>query len=213
MADATSANAQAGIDAGTDLLAIYVTGSADVQWTTAQQALIPAGVTVVTIDQGGTGSPVASANVRDVESGAWTASQAVSEQPWTAPRPTVYCSLDNLSGLSAAGWLGDVWVADWTGSPPTSPTAVPDGMTCVAVQYSDEGGGGTYDLSVVFDPTWPEEADVTIPGLPGQWLTVPQYFNSSDGTTVAVGYGLDNTVWYTTFVPGSSGWTAPVKIG
>jgi hypothetical protein len=155
MADAISANYQAGIGAGTQLLGVYVTGTPDIQWTQAQLAAIPAGVVVVTIDQGSDGSPVADAMVRDVETGAWTPGGAVTEQPWTAARPTIYCSADTLPALEQAGWQGDVWVADWTGSPPAQPYVVPAGMTCVAVQYSDQGGGGAYDLSVVFDPTWP----------------------------------------------------------
>jgi hypothetical protein len=103
---------------------------------------------------------VPSATVRDVETGAWTPGAAVSEQPWTAVRPTIYCSLDTLPDVAAAGWQGDVWVADYGEPPvtPTAPPAVPAGMTCVAVQWSDQGGGGAYDLSVVFDPTWPYQA-------------------------------------------------------
>jgi hypothetical protein len=156
MADAISANYEAGIAAGTQLLAVYVTGTPDIQWTAAQLAAIPAAMVVVTIDQGAEGSPVADATVRDVETGAWTADQAVSDEPWTAARPTVYCDLDNLPLLEQAGWQGDVWVADWTDTAPAQPPVVPAGMNCVAVQWTDQGGGGLYDLSVVFDPTWPE---------------------------------------------------------
>jgi hypothetical protein len=153
MGDAIHANVPALAAAGTDMAAGYVTGSADIMWTAADWALFPQ--PWVTIDQGYTGSPVATADVRDVEQGAWTVAAAVDTSGWTAPRPTIYCSASVLAGLAQAGWAGDVWVADWTGTPPGEPVAVPAGMTCVAVQYSDQGGGGAYDLSVVFDPTWP----------------------------------------------------------
>jgi hypothetical protein len=142
---------------GLQMVAGYVTGSADIKWTAADWARFS--LPEVTIDQGYTGSPVPGADVRDVEAGAWTPAAAVNLSGWTAPQPTIYCSLSVLSQVAQAGWRGAVWVADWTGSPPASPPAVPPGMTCVAVQYSDQGGGGAYDLSVVFDPIWPAEGD------------------------------------------------------
>jgi hypothetical protein len=161
MGDAIHINVAALHAAGLDIAAGYVTGTPTIRWTPADWALF-AGRPVVTIDQaGGLGSPVTNADVRDVETGAWTVGAAVITAGWTAPRPTIYCSLSMLPQLAAASWHGAVWVADWTGTPPASPPVVPPGMTCVAVQYSDQGGGGAYDLSVVFDPYWPEEAPVT----------------------------------------------------
>ncbi len=159
MGDATHDNvaALAAVQSSLQLVAGYVTGTADIQWTAADWAEFP-GLPQVTIDQGAAGSPVATANVRDVEAGAWSAAGAVDQTGWTAPRPTIYCSLDSLPELEQAGWQGAVWVADYTGTAPGSPPAMPAGMTCVAVQYTDQGGGGTYDLSVVFDPYWPMEA-------------------------------------------------------
>jgi len=165
MGDAIAANVAALQAAGTDMVAGYVTGSGDIQWTAADFALFP-GKPQVTIDQGFTGSPVASAIVRDVEAGAWSAGNAVTSKPWTPARPTIYCSASVLPQVSAAGWQGDVWVADYVSTAPTSPYPVPAGMTCVAWQWTDTGGGGTYDLSVVFDPYWPEEAPVTTPATP-----------------------------------------------
>lgn len=159
MGDAIHLNVAQLLAAGTDLVAGYVTGTPDIAWTLADfQAAFDAGKIVVTIDQGGIGSPVPVAQVRDVEAGAWTPAAAVSA-PWTAARPTIYISLASLPELEQAGWRGDVWVADWTGTPPASPPPVPAGMTCVAQQYSDQGGGGAYDLSVVFDPAWPAKGD------------------------------------------------------
>jgi hypothetical protein len=158
MGDAIHLNVAALAAAGTDMVAGYVTGTPDIQWTTADWALF-AGKVAVTIDQGFTGSPVDSADVLDVEPGAWTPAGAVAQKPhMTSPRPTVYCSASVVPELDAAGWRGDVWVADWTSTPPLQPYPVPAGMTCVAVQYSDQGGGGAYDVSVVFDDAWPGTA-------------------------------------------------------
>jgi hypothetical protein len=161
MGDAIHDNVQALKAAGTEMVAGYVTGTPDIRWTAADWALFT--VPAVTIDQGATGSPVLTADVRDVEAGAWTVAAAVSTAGWTAPRPTIYCSAATLPALQQAGWLGDVWVADWTYSPPGNPYPVPAGMTCVAVQYTDQGGGGAYDLSVVFDPAWPEGGTMAAP--------------------------------------------------
>jgi hypothetical protein len=190
--------------AGTEMVAGYVTGSPDIVWTAADWALF-AGRPQVMIDQGFTGSPVASANVLDVEQGAWTPAAAVGFRPhMTSPRPTAYSSLAALPQLAAAGWQGDVWVADWTGSAPGSPPAVPAGMTCVAVQWTNQGGGGAYDLSVVFDPYWPEEAPVavnTAPAPPGRWKSI-----------IAQGIGVDGNVWVMSFDADNGVWTNPVQV-
>jgi hypothetical protein len=165
MGDAIHVNVPSLETAGTDMVAGYVTGSPDILWTAADWARFT--VPSVTIDQGN-GGPVPSADVRDVETGAWTAATAVDLTDWTTARPTIYCSLSVLPQLAAAGWQGDVWVADWILIPPPAPPPMPAGMTCVAVQYSDQGGGGTYDLSVVFDPYWPLEAPVAVPAVIAQ---------------------------------------------
>lgn len=207
MGDAIHDNvpALAAVQSSLQVVAGYVTGSPDIVWTPADWAQF-GGLVPVTIDQGFTGSPVAAANVRDVEAGAWTAAAAVDLTGWTTARPTIYCSLDVLPQLEQVGWQGDVWVADYTSAAPGSPSAVPAGMTCVAVQWTDQGGGGAYDLSVVFDPTWPVEANVIIPGVPGMWLTYPTAFTSSTGDAYYVGYGIDGTVWWAKFSDGA--WTS-----
>jgi hypothetical protein len=203
MGDAIGVNAAALAAAGTDLAAGYVTGDGSIPWTAADWALFD-GRTVVAIDQGAHGSPVATASVRDVEHGAWTAAAAADTTGWTTPRPTIYISLDSLPSLEQAGWRGDVWIADYTGTEPSAPPLMPPGMTCIGVQYTDTGGGGAYDLSVIFDPTWPE-ACMTIPGIPGTWLALPVAFTSSNGTAFYIGYGTDGTVWSAKFTAGA--WT------
>lgn len=143
---------------GLQLVAGYVTGTPDILWTAADWAEFP-GLPQVTIDQGYTGSPVPSAIVRDVEEGAWTAANAVNMSDWTPVRPTIYCDQSDLTGVLAAGWQGDLWLAipGWvTGQAlPTAP-----GCTVVAVQNQPDAGNGAYDLSVVLDPYWPLEADM-----------------------------------------------------
>lgn len=148
MADAISAN-YGSLPAGV-MWAGYVTGPPSIQWTAAQLATAQ-----VTIDQGSTGSPVPTANVRDVETGAWTPASAVVRAGWTAPRPTIYCDQDTLPQVLADGWQGCLWLAipGWLigQALPSAP-----GCQIVAVQNQQDAGNGAYDLSVVLDPTWPE---------------------------------------------------------
>lgn len=167
MGDAIHDNVAALAAAGPwDMVAGYVTGSPDILWTTADMAQFP-GIPIVTIDQGFTGSPVATADVRDVENGAWTPTAAVNRAGWTAARPTIYCNESTLPSVLAAGWQGDLWLAIVTSQPPSSPPVVA-GCTVVAVQYA-LSVSGAYDVSVVFDPTWPEVTVTTpAPQLQGQ---------------------------------------------
>jgi hypothetical protein len=148
MGDATHSNVSK-LPAGLQLVAGYVTGSPDIKWTEADWDRLP-GIPHVTIDQGFTGSPVADAIVRDVEPGAWTAAAAVDKSLWTPPRPTIYCNRNDLQGVLAAGWKGDLWLAI-PEPEPQMPPSVP-GCTVVAVQFKFVTN---FDLSVVFDPYWP----------------------------------------------------------
>lgn len=155
MGDATHANAAtlAAALPPVDLVAGYVTGTPDIQWTAADWAMFP-GKTLVTIDQGDAGSPVASATVRDVEPGAWTPLSAVMDKPWTAARPTIYCDQNDLTrpgGVLSCGWQGDLWLAI-SGWQPGDPLPAAPGCTIVAVQDHYETA---FDLSYVLDPGWP----------------------------------------------------------
>ncbi len=192
MGDAIHLNVPKLAVAPVQMAAGYVTGTADIQWTAADwQRFIE--IPRVMIDQGYQSPAVTTATVRDVETGAWTPGVAVELANWTAQRPTIYCSASVLPALEQAGWRGDVWVADWTGSPPSSPYPVPSGMTCVAVQYSDQGGGGAYDLSVVFDPVWPSKGSdpVLTAYQPGSVFLV----YSPSGQLQIGGVGQDNAVY------------------
>lgn len=132
-----------------DLIACYDTGSSDIVWSASDRALFPRSVKV-TIDQGGVGSPTPASVVRDVEPGAWNPWRAVNDRPWTAVRPTIYCSRDTIPDVLNAGWRGDLWIA-WPGYTAGHPPSVP-GCTVVAVQNMFLSN---YDQSSVFDDFWP----------------------------------------------------------
>lgn len=149
--DCTNANAQAvsRIVPGPQLVAWYGTGSPDIEWSAENRLLWPDAIHVE-IDQGGAGSPVLTANVRDVENGAWTLNAALNRDGWNVPRPTIYCTRDTYRQLEGAGWKGDVWLA----APGTSLAQVEPwpGITVVAIQ---DYFGSQYDMSTVYDPYWP----------------------------------------------------------
>lgn len=145
------------IPLGAELVAGYVTGTPDIKWTAGDWTRWR-GDRHVSIDQGGMGSPVPWANVRDVETGAWHPASAVTlGAGWTAERPTIYCNRDTLPRVLAAGWKGDLWLAIPSSTPPAEPPKV-TGCTVVAVQY---GFAGSHDLSIVFDPYWPKRGPVS----------------------------------------------------
>jgi len=167
--DATHDNVSALIPIATPgtMIAVYGTGSPDIEWTRADREEFPGHVEVI-IDQGFTDSPLVSATVRDVERGAWSAGHAVRAE-WVNPRKTIYCSRSVIPELQTLGWKGDVWLA----SPGPMPTMPPhyDGINVVAQQY---GFHTRYDVSTVFDANWP-----LLPGA-GNFLSVtphPGYAN------------------------------------
>jgi hypothetical protein len=108
---------------------------------------------------------VPTANVRDVEPGAWTPDNAVNRAQWHTPRPTIYCDqndLERTGGVLSLGWKGDLWLAipGWTTDQALPATP---GCTVVAVQdLQGASAGVAYDLSTVLDPTWPSEAAVEL---------------------------------------------------
>lgn len=140
------------------LVAVYLTGTPDIQWSAADRAQWPDSIQV-TIDQGGPGSPVAQAMGRDVEPGAWTPSAAVDKSNWHTSRPFIYCDRADLGSVINAGWRGDVWLA-WPGWVGTAKPSYP-GINIVAIQNVFTA---QYDESIVFDDTWPiaatKEAEV-----------------------------------------------------
>jgi hypothetical protein len=154
------------------------------------------GIVQVTIDQGFTGSPVASANVRDVEAGAWTVANAVNRNGWTAPRPTIYCSLDTVQQVAQAGWQGDLWVADYVASPPAAPPPMPSGIRCVGTQWTDTADSSTIDLSVIFDESWPAMSfgPHTTATTPPPLYALP-YIDAAGQMQLQTGYATCNLCW------------------
>lgn len=154
-----------------DIIMWYGTGSPDIQWTKAELDLFPHSIKVQ-IDQGGIGSVVQSATVRDVEPGAWTAHDAVTLRPWVAPRPTIYADRADMDNVLLAGWKGDVWLA-WPGFTRSAPPLVP-GCNLVAIQDQFHA---EYDRSIVYDDTWPflppKETDMLFAEVgPGETKTI-----------------------------------------
>lgn len=188
-----------------DIVAAYVTGSADVLWTPADYATIKAGMSMVTIDQAD-GGPVYPATVIDCEPGAWDVSQVDSRMALsTAARPTLYASPSTLAEVAESqAWRGDVWLALSSAAPPVTAPLVPAGFTVVAVQY--DYANPDYDLSVVFDDAWPLKGATMSPAQipPGQW-------NDSQTWTwrnvAMIGTGLNGAMYAFSFDPDTGKWT------
>lgn len=138
----------------------YGTGSPNVMWTVAEEELFPASI-LVEIDQGGNGTPVMSAIVRDVENGAWAPGQAVNRTGWNVERPTIYCTRNTLPSVLADGWDGDIWLAwpGWNGEPLPNAGAA----KIVAVQDAFDNN---YDHTTVLDATWPRLVPIPPPKVP-----------------------------------------------
>lgn len=152
--DCTGGNAQWVHDnlPSPDVMFWYGTGSPSVAWNEAEKSLFPHSV-MVEIDQGGAGSPIPDAQVRDVENGAWGPGAATDKNGWNVARPTIYCDRSTLPSVAADGWRGDVWLAwpGWAGE------ALPAyrGITIVAVQDAFDSN---YDHTTILDATWPGAA-------------------------------------------------------
>jgi hypothetical protein len=143
----------------------YDTGTQDIRWTPNDWSQFRS-ARPVHVDQGGLGSPVLTATVRDVETGAWSPESAVRDVTgWHPERPTIYCNRDTLPRVLAAGWKGDLWLAIPSGIRPTVAPVV-KGCTVVAVQFDF---AGAFDRSVVFDDTWPRK----VPPVTGTQFPAP----------------------------------------
>jgi hypothetical protein len=131
------------------------------------------------------------------------------------PQPTVYCNLSEVMALFSymhgAGRHWYLWVADWdddTTKPSMPP--LPSNCTLIGWQYRPVG---PYDLSIISDDAWYPiggERVITLPGVPGEWLTAHQLF-AVDGTQVVVGVGTTGLV-YMTRKPAGQGWSTPVVV-
>ena len=150
-----------------NLIALYDTGSPDINATSGDIAQIPAQYTDVMIDQGFTGSPNMSATIRDCENGAWTLAKAVNKTGWNVPRPTLYIgSPDTVQEAYDLGWRGDVWLALSSNVAPNGPPAVLPGINYVGIQWNFQNA--SYDKSVIFDNSWPNVKPAPAPARVGQ---------------------------------------------
>jgi hypothetical protein len=207
----------------------YDTGTPDIRWTPNDWGQFPT-TRKVHIDQGGIGSKVNTATVRDVETGAWTPEAAVIDtKGWDAERPTIYCNQNTLPRVLAAGWHGDLWLAIPSNIRPTVPPVV-EGCTVVAVQFDF---AGPYDRSVVFDDTWPRE----VPPVTGtmfpeptgftetatvdlKWAEVPPINGVSPTGYTVILLGLDGKEYFRDVTTGTSltvsglhtGWTYVARV-
>jgi len=136
-----------------EMVAGYLTGTPGALWR-GQWTQFP-GKTLVTIDQGGAGSPQYQANVMDVEPDCYRPKDI---QSWmakaTAPRPTVYCDRDDYSDVRKV-FSGPVWLAA------PGVTDIPAGFTNIIGIQSMAGSG--FDLSVIFDDNWPNTVPTPVP--------------------------------------------------
>lgn len=163
MYDAIAANAPVLRQFNPSMVAIYLTGSADIRWTTAQVSLFPNVSTFVRIDQGGATSPQYSATVFDAEPNAWSIPNAIAAtKKSTAPRPTVYCDRNDYRTIPGS-YTGDIWLAAPGLSDNEAIALAATDKRIVAVQNLF---AGSYDRSIVVDPYWPEKAPVVNPPDP-----------------------------------------------
>ena len=153
MYDATSVNAGALVAKNPQMIAIYLTGTPDIRWTSRQVAFFPRVKSWIRIDQGGPTSPQYMATVVDVESHAWSVSQAENDflPKCTAPRPTVYCDRNDYQHVTARC---DIWLAAPGITDDQALALRKADSRVVAVQNVF---AGSYDRSVVFDDYWPEK--------------------------------------------------------
>lgn len=102
-------------------------------------------------------------------------------------RPTFYFDKSSYAEVRqyipppGAEWAW--WAADWTGRPHS--LSMPDGGIASVVQYANPTyTGGNYDLSAVYDPTWPI---LSIP-IQGRLTDMPAVI-AADGTVLVYAIG------------------------
>jgi hypothetical protein len=134
----------------------YLTGTPNIQYSDTQWNALPSDCTTVTIDQGYQSPATTIAMVRDVEPGAWLATEAVNKGNWDTARPTIYCDETDLVSVIGAGWRGDVWLALPSNVTPSIAPIYP-GITIVAQQWDF---ASLYDRSIVFDSYWPNNPPI-----------------------------------------------------
>lgn len=176
MYDAKSINAGLLVSKNPEMIAIYLTGTPDIRWTSVQVALFPNVKTFVRIDQGGITSPQYAATVFDAEPRAWTIPGAIAAtERSTAPRPTVYCDRSDYQTIPAS-YKRDIWLAAPGLSDAEAIALSKADPRIVAVQnvFTDD-----WDKSVVLDPYWPEKAPIVT--TPDETVTQIEYYKNGFG--------------------------------
>jgi hypothetical protein len=206
MYDAISANAAAlESEEHPTMVAIYLTGSAAIRWTSANVAGYKNVVTWVRIDQGGQTSPQYEATVFDVEPGAWTMANAVeATKKCTAPRPTIYCDRSDYKTVPAS-YTGDLWIAAPGLTDAEAEALAATDKRIVAVQNV---WANVYDRSVVVDPIWPEKPVPPKPtGLPTGIAATAFATQSQINAKCNVTDGPETTYEWQLEILGVKGWS------
>jgi hypothetical protein len=158
MYDATRSNATVLVPLKPSMVAIYLTGSPDIRWTSKEVQLFP-NAQFVRIDQGGQTSPQFEATVFDVEPGAWTMGNAVAAcKECTAERPTIYCDRSDYLTVPAS-FSDDLWIAAPGLTDAQAIALAAKDKRIVAVQNVF---AGSFDSSLVIDPNWPNLPPVPV---------------------------------------------------
>lgn len=212
MYDATRENARSLLGENPEMIAIYLTGTPDIRWTSTEVQLFPKMKTWVRIDQGGLTSPQYAATVFDAEPRAWTIAGAIAAtERSSAARPTVYCDRSDYRTIPAS-YKRDIWLAAPGLTDAEAIALARSDKRIVAVQNLF---AGTYDRSVVIDPYWPEKAPVTTD--PDETVMQVEYYKDHfgwvfppDGTlkfpvsrTIRIRTGKSDPTGNLTAVPGT----------
>jgi hypothetical protein len=212
----------------------YISGSPDIAWTLADFKRFPK---AIRIDQAAFAAEIdKTADIFDYENGAVNDSilatvikgAQVNYRSRTMPgqrNPGVYCSRGNVThvvntliagGISAC----PLWVADWNNNSGQAAAEIAYSggpFPIIGRQYSDQGGGGTYDLDV-FSQAWldtvsggkdPAPTSVTPQSPPGQWNNPNAW--SWKGVSIT-GLGLDGQVYVFIYDLTSGNWGDPIKV-
>ena len=146
-------------------VAMYLTGSSSIRWTSSDVQQFSSGTEFVRIDQGGPGSPQYEADVFDAEPGAWSISGAIAAtKKCTADRPTIYCDRSDYATIPDS-YTDDIWLAAPGLTDAQAQALAATDSRIVAVQNY---WGTEWDRSAVFDAYWPN-----IAGLPANWYYGP----------------------------------------
>ena len=215
----------------------YLTGSSMIVWTAADIAAHPG---VVLYDQSPTVTDLdTTADMLDMEQGAAGLEDIVPfitkarahfnaatrpGQRW----PGVYCSRSNVTSacntMAAAGLTGvPLAIAHYTFDRAGAQSEVANSggpFPVVIRQYSDKGGGGTYDLSVYSVP-WLQNVSKKVsptptpPKPPASYkVTTPPSLTTKAGTpTAAFGLGPNGEKLWVTYTLDGKTWSDPVSIG